>query len=104
MFSATAVTIATAKSGCRARSPAAGASVYLTIDAEIQKIVYDVLKESVAALRAHGGRCIVMDPGSGRILAMVDEPSFDPNCPGRLPPRTAAERLHRRHVRAGIDL
>jgi cell division protein FtsI/penicillin-binding protein 2 len=68
--------------GLPSKEPRAGASVFLTIDAEIQKIVYDVLKESVATLHARGGRCIVMDPGSGRILAMVNEPSFDPNVPG----------------------
>jgi cell division protein FtsI/penicillin-binding protein 2 len=68
--------------GLPCKAPRAGASVFLTIDAEIQKIAYDVLKESVAALRAHGGRCIVMEPGSGRILAMANEPSFDPNVPG----------------------
>jgi cell division protein FtsI/penicillin-binding protein 2 len=71
--------------GLPSKEPKAGASVYLTIDAEIQTLVYDVVKESVAELHAHGGRCIVMDPASGRILAMVNEPSFDPGASGGYP-------------------
>ena len=71
------------KIGLPYKEPRAGNSVYLTIDAEIQKIVYNVLRQSVAALRARGGRCVVMDPATGKILAMANEPSFDPNFPGR---------------------
>ncbi len=70
------------KIGLPSKEPRAGAAVYLTIDAEIQRIADDVVKESVAGLHAHGGRCIVMDPATGCILAMVNEPSFDPNAPG----------------------
>jgi cell division protein FtsI/penicillin-binding protein 2 len=70
------------KIGLPSKEPRMGGTVYLTIDAEIQKIADDAVKESVASLHAHGGRCIVMDPATGRILAMVNEPSFDPNAPG----------------------
>jgi cell division protein FtsI/penicillin-binding protein 2 len=71
------------KIGMPYKEPRAGSSVYLTIDAEIQKIVYGVIEQTVASLKARGGRCIVMDPVTGKILAMVNEPSFDPNFPGR---------------------
>ena len=69
------------KIGLPSKEPLPGSTVYLTIDAEIQKVVYDVLRQSVETLKALGGRCIIMDPASGGIIAMVNEPSFDPNCP-----------------------
>jgi cell division protein FtsI/penicillin-binding protein 2 len=71
------------KIGMPYKEPRSGSGVYLTIDAEIQKIVYSVLKQSVEAQKALGGRCVVMDPVTGKILAMANEPSFDPNFPGR---------------------
>jgi cell division protein FtsI (penicillin-binding protein 3) len=71
------------KMGLPHKGPRTGDSVYLTIDAEIQKIVYGVLKQSVAELKAQGGTGMVMDPATGKILAMVNEPSFDPNFPER---------------------
>lgn len=71
------------KIGMPYKEPRSGSAVYLTVDAEIQKIVYSVLKQSVEAQKARGGRCVVMDPVTGKILAMVNEPSFDPNFPGR---------------------
>lgn len=71
------------KIGLPSKDPRAGGSVYLTIDAEIQKIVYSVVKQSVAELKAQGGTGMVMDPATGKILAMVNEPSFDPNFPAR---------------------
>jgi len=65
------------KIGLPYKEPRRGGDVYLTIDADIQKIVYSVLKQSVASQGARGGMCMVMDPASGDILAMVNEPSFD---------------------------
>src|SRR5213083_2421167 len=53
--------------------PAAGANVYLTIDARIQEIAEE-------ALRAVGrGAAVVVDPNNGSVLAMASVPSFDPN-------------------------
>jgi cell division protein FtsI/penicillin-binding protein 2 len=71
------------KIGMPYKEPRPGSGVYLTIDAEIQKIAYSVLKQAVEEQKAQGGRCMVMDPVTGEILAMVNEPSFDPNFPGR---------------------
>lgn len=49
-----------------------GASVLLTIDPEIQRAAYDALGD-------RRGSVVVLDPTTGRILAMVSKPSFDPN-------------------------
>jgi cell division protein FtsI (penicillin-binding protein 3) len=73
------------KVGLPCKEPRRGGEVYLTIDAEIQKIAYSVLKQSVVSQGARGGMCMVMDPSTGNILAMVNEPSFDPNAPGSYP-------------------
>lgn len=47
-------------------------SVVTTLDVEIQKAAYD-------ALGVYKGVVIVMEPSTGKILAMVSKPDFDPN-------------------------
>jgi penicillin-binding protein 2 len=55
------------------KEPLSGGTVYLSIDARIQMIVEQ-------EMRGIGrGACVVMDPSSGDILAMVSVPNFDPN-------------------------
>ncbi len=51
----------------------------LTIDSRIQHVVETQLKEAVTDKGAKGGYAIVMDPRTGEILALANEPSFDPN-------------------------
>ena len=67
--------------GLPGKEPQDGSDVYLTIDLNLQKIVQSVLKQSVESLEAKGAMCIVMDPHTGKILAMANEPSFNPNVP-----------------------
>lgn len=61
------------------KPPVNGSNVYLTIDVQVQKIVEKVLCHTVNSFNAKGGMCIVMDPETGTILAMANEPSFNPN-------------------------
>jgi len=56
-----------------------GASLVLTIDREIQKMLEDTLAESVEWSGAEGGTIIVEDPETGEILGMASTPFFDPN-------------------------
>lgn len=49
-----------------------GRDFILTIDAHIQSIVEARLREQLNSFNAGGGRCIVIDPFNGDILAMVD--------------------------------
>ena len=49
-----------------------GASVQLTLDPEIQQIAYDALGD-------RRGAVVVLEPATGRVLAMVSTPSYDPN-------------------------
>jgi len=69
------------KIGLPGKAPKDGADLYLTIDVNLQKIVQAVLKQTVESLNAKGAMCIVMDPRTGKILAMANEPSFNPNIP-----------------------
>lgn len=65
------------------KDPVPGSDVYLTIDIDIQKIAENVIRQTVEKLSAKGAMCIVMEPSTGKILAMVNEPSFNPNMPAR---------------------
>ena len=63
--------------------PLQGMEVELTIDKTIQYIAEKALKKAVDKHNAVGGTAIVMDPATGEILAMANQPSFDPNEVGR---------------------
>lgn len=56
-----------------------GADLQLTVDYNIQFMAEKVLKEGVEKYDAEGGEIIVMDPNSGKIIAMAQEPNFNPN-------------------------
>ena len=56
-----------------------GFNLILTIDNRIQHIVESNLTEAIASKGAKGGFVIVMDPKTGEILALADQPGFDPN-------------------------
>ena len=61
------------------RPPTAGSSIELTVDKYLQHIAERELRAGVAANRAAGGSVIILDPSSGEILAMANEPTFNPN-------------------------
>ncbi len=49
-----------------------GDTVITSLDADLQQTAYDALGD-------YDGAVVVMEPSTGRILAMVSKPSFDPN-------------------------
>lgn len=59
--------------------PTTGSTMELTIDEYLQHVAERELHEGVLAHRAEGGSAIVMDPRTGEILAMANEPTFNPN-------------------------
>jgi cell division protein FtsI/penicillin-binding protein 2 len=61
------------------RPPTAGSSLELTIDTYLQHMAERELHAGVVANRAAGGTAIIMNPRTGEILAMANEPTFDPN-------------------------
>ncbi len=56
-----------------------GSSIYLTIDRYIQGTAERYLADTVKKFSAEGGSVIVMDKTNGKILAMANAPTFDPN-------------------------
>ncbi len=61
------------------RPPTSGSTVELTIDRFLQHIAERELHAGVALNHAAGGSAIIMDPHTGEILAMANEPTFNPN-------------------------
>lgn len=57
--------------------PIDGSDLVLTIDRGIQRIVERELAAAVQRHRASGGEIIVMDPNTGGILALANQPTFD---------------------------
>ncbi|MBI5077361.1 penicillin-binding protein 2 [Candidatus Falkowbacteria bacterium] len=56
-----------------------GDDLILTIDRAIQYFSCNALNNKVKELSAEAGSLIVMEPASGKILALCDAPDFDPN-------------------------
>lgn len=57
----------------------AGSTVKLTIDRDIQYVAQQAIADKVAAAHAQSGTVVVMDPHTGKILALASAPTFDPN-------------------------
>ena len=63
----------------RLRATRPGKDVYLSIDQRIQYAAYRALKIAVQKNEARAGMMVVVDPRSGEVLALVNQPSFNPN-------------------------
>src|SRR5256885_3051997 len=61
------------------RPPTAGSSIELTIDEYLQHIAERELRRGIVENVALGGSAIIVNPHTGEILAMANEPTFNPN-------------------------
>lgn len=68
------------------------ADIVLTIDNNIQQIAEDKLDALMNKLEAAGGTIIIQNPNTGKILAMADRPTFDPNNYSEYEPRNFLNR------------
>ncbi len=59
--------------------PQPGKDIFLTIDRRIQYLAYRELKRAVRLHRARSGSAVVLDARTGEVLAMVNQPAFNPN-------------------------
>ena len=63
----------------RVSEPSPGQNVILSIDRRIQYLAYRELKAAVVNHQAESGSAVVLDAKTGEILAMVNQPAFNPN-------------------------
>lgn len=58
---------------------AAGADLVLTLDIKLQRHLEQRFREHLAAQGTTRGVCLLLEPANGRILALVNQPSYNPN-------------------------
>ena len=61
------------------KMPREGKSVKLSIDERFQYLAHRELKAAVEAHKAKGGALVMLDAKTGEILALVNQPDFNPN-------------------------
>jgi len=74
--------------------PQHGEDVVLTIDRRIQYLAYRELKSAVQSNHADSGTAVILDAQSGEILAMVNQPAYNPNNRDNVP----VERMRNRAI------
>lgn len=70
-----------------------GMGLVLTIDARIQNAAETALMAQLKAVDAKSGVVVVLDPATGDILAMAQNPPFDPNLFGQASPEDWRNRV-----------
>lgn len=63
----------------RLEAPEPGQDIAVSIDLRIQYLAYRELKKAVQAHGATSGSVVVLDVQTGEVLAMVNQPGFNPN-------------------------
>ncbi|MGI9333797.1 MAG: peptidoglycan D,D-transpeptidase FtsI family protein [Gammaproteobacteria bacterium] len=76
------------------RAPRPGRDLTLSLDGGVQYLAYRALLAGVKRARARGGSAVVLDVNTGEVLAMVNQPAFNPNNRGD----RAQERLRNRAI------
>lgn len=60
-------------------APVPGKDLTLSIDQRLQYLAYRELKKAVIQHKARSGSLVLLDAENGEVLAMVNQPSFNPN-------------------------
>lgn len=61
------------------KKPEQGHNLTLSIDHRVQYLAYRSLKKAVTKYHAESGSAVVLDVRTGEIIAMVNQPSYNPN-------------------------
>jgi len=61
------------------RAPREGGAVTLSIDQRLQFLAHKELKSAVEANKAKGGSLVMLDARTGEVLALVNQPDYNPN-------------------------
>lgn len=59
--------------------PRPGRTLRTSLDLRLQYLAYRELKAAVADSNARAGSVVVLDPATGEVLAMVNQPAYNPN-------------------------
>ncbi len=73
-------------------APVDGSDVFLTIDLQYQAILQDELQRQVNRTSAGGAMGVILEPATGKILAMASLPDYDPNEAATFPRETFRNR------------
>lgn len=65
--------------GEQIKASKAGENISLSIDLRLQYLSYQSLKATVKKYNARSGSAVILDVKTGEILAMVNQPTFNPN-------------------------
>ncbi|MBT3335554.1 MAG: penicillin-binding protein 2 [Methylococcales bacterium] len=65
-------------------SPVPGRDLQISIDSRLQYLAYRELKAAVKSHQASSGSLVMLDAKTGEVLAVVNQPSFNPNDRGDL--------------------
>jgi cell division protein FtsI (penicillin-binding protein 3) len=68
----------------RISEPEPGKNITLSIDRRLQYLAYRELKKAVKGNRADAGSAVILDVHTGEVLAMVNQPAYNPNNRGKL--------------------
>jgi cell division protein FtsI (penicillin-binding protein 3) len=74
------------------RSEKPGNDLALSIDLRLQYLAYRELRVALEQHRAAAGSVVMLDARTGEVLAMVSQPSFNPNARGQADSRTLRNR------------
>ncbi|MEA1048710.1 penicillin-binding transpeptidase domain-containing protein [Lamprobacter modestohalophilus] len=74
------------------QAPEHGEDIVLSIDQRLQFLAYRELKRAVEENKAVGGSATLLDVTTGEILALVNQPSFNPNQPRQESPEERRNR------------
>ena len=81
-----------------------GRDLRTSIDLRLQYLAYRELKAAVADSGARSGSVVVLDPRTGEVLAMVNQPSYNPNDRVAVSARELPQPRRHRHLRARLEL
>jgi cell division protein FtsI (penicillin-binding protein 3) len=66
------------------RQPESGKDLVLSLDTRLQYVAHRELKEAVMRHRARSGSLVMLDARTGEVLAMSNQPAFNPNSRGKV--------------------